>query len=736
MTMRMLVHHHILVFILVLSFTAEASDELAPMPIGKPGCRTNCSGISIQYPFGIGQSVGEDCFYDVWFQIDCNQSTGWKPVLRHTQLEIGNITIAENADRVQVYSPVTSLCPNTEAKQPRDFTGSPFVYSQKFNRFTAVSCGFLAVISSDELIVGGCRSRCRENGYSVDTPCDTGDNCCQTTIPSSLTVINASIQRDPNGSAPGGAGCKDRAFLVDQDWFTATSYYAIENMSSVPVVLEWTLNNDQATSSFQPFQSFLEDTEWYYTDPTPFCSIDQSISNRTRTTFSCYCSSGFEGNPYLLAPCRDIDECAIRPSVCSPGSKCVNHPAMYYCGADSHVVKWVLSGVGGCVGMLLLLTGAWLVYKYLQKRKNKIRKELFFKRNGGLLLQQQLSSGEVNVEKIRLFTSEELEKSTDKFNIDRILGQGGQGTVYKGMLTDGRIVAIKKSKIVSEGQLSDFINEVVILSQINHRNVVQLLGCCLENEVPLLVYEFIPNGTLSKYIQGQIEEFPLTWKIRLRIATEIAGALFYLHSAASFPIFHRDIKSTNILLDEKYRAKVADFGTSRSVGIDQTHLTTCVLGTFGYMDPEYFHSSQFTEKSDVYSFGVVLVELLTGQKPVSAVTKSQEEFRNLASHFITSMQEDSLYEILDARVLKEGSETDIKVVANLAKRCLNVNGRNRPTMREVTAELESIHIHMFTETASNADQRSKSIDSCDGSSIGTGIASDRYDDDEIDFITN
>ncbi|KAL6200129.1 hypothetical protein ACLB2K_029911 [Fragaria x ananassa] len=603
MTMRMVVHLHILVFMLVFSFTAEAADELAPMPIGKRGCKTNCSGVLIQYPFGIGQSGGEDCFYDVWFQIDCNQSTGWKPILRHTQMEIGNITIAENADRVQVYSPVTSLCPNTSSRQPRDFTGSPFVYSQKFNRFTAVSCGFLAVISSDELIVGGCRSRCGENGYSVDMPCDTGDNCCQTTIPSSLTVISASIQRDPNGSAPGGAGCKERAFLVDQDWFSATSYYAIENMSSVPVVLEWTLNNDHGTSSFQPFQSFLADTK----------------------------CSGFEGNPYLLAPCRDIDECAIRPSVCSPGSKCKNTPAMYYCGADNHVVTWVLSGVGGCFGLLLLLTGAWLTYKYLQRRKNKKRKELFFKRNGGLLLRQQLSSGKVNVEKIKLFTAEELEKSTDKFNVDRILGQGGQGTVYKGMLADGRIIAIKKSKMVSEaqGQLSDFINEVVILSQINHRNVVQLLGCCLENEVPLLVYEFIPNGTLSKYIQGQVEEFPLTWKIRLRIATEIAGALFYLHSAASFPIFHRDIKSTNILLDEKYRAKVADFGTSRSVGIDQTHLTTCVH--------------------------------------VSAVTKSPEEFRNLASHFLTSMQEDNLREILAARVLKEGSETDI-MVANLAKR--------------------------------------------------------------------
>ncbi|KAM2703135.1 hypothetical protein EV2_004762 [Malus domestica] len=259
------------------------------------------------------------------------------------------------------------------------------------------------------------------------------------------------------------------------------------------------------------------------------------------------------------------------------------------------------------------------------------------------------------------------------------------------MLADGKIVAVKKSTIIDESQLSDFINEVVILSQINHRHVVQLLGCCLETEVPLLVYEFIPNGTLSQYIHEQNEEFPLTWEIRLRIATEIAGALFYLHASAAFPIYHRDIKSTNILLDAKYRAKVADFGTSRSVAIDQTHLTTRVHGTFGYLDPEYFQSSRFTDKSDVYSFGVVLVELLTGQKPIS-FSRSQEQGRSLATYFIISMQEDRLFDILDAQVVKGGSKADIAIVANLARRCLYISGRKRPTMREVTAELEGVQM--------------------------------------------
>lgn len=419
---------------------------------------------------------------------------------------------------------------------------------------------------------------------------------------------------------------------------------------------------------------------------------------------TCRCNLGYEGNPYLPDGCTDIDECKIQKvNLCSGMTKCVNVPGRFKCELDKAKITFLI--LGAATGLLLLLVGIWRLYKLVKKKKNIELKKKFFKRNGGLLLQQQLSSSDGSIQKTKIFPSKELEKATDRFNDNRILGQGGQGTVYKGMLADGMIVAVKKSKMVDEEKLEEFINEVVILSQVNHRNVVKLLGCCLETEVPLLVYEFIPNGNLFEYIHDQKEEFEFSWEMRLRMATEVARALSYLHSAASIPVYHRDVKSTNIMLDEKFRAKVSDFGTSRSIAIDQTHLTTHVQGTFGYLDPEYFQSSQFTGKSDVYSFGVVLAELLSGQKPISY--ERPEERRSLATHFILLMVENKIFDILDERLMGQDREEEVIAVAKLARRCLNLNGRKRPTMREVAIELEQIRL---SKGALHAQQSSKELE--------------------------
>ncbi|KAK7295155.1 hypothetical protein RJT34_18060 [Clitoria ternatea] len=344
-------------------------------------------------------------------------------------------------------------------------------------------------------------------------------------------------------------------------------------------------------------------------------------------------------------------------------------------------------GVGIGVAFLCLFLSGYKLYQCIQKRREGIHKEKLFRQNGGYLLQEKLSSYG-NGEMARLFTAEELQRATDNYNKSRFLGQGGYGTVYKGMLPDGTIVAVKKSKEIERNQIETFVNEVVILSQINHRNIVKLFGCCLEKETPLLVYEFISNGTLSHHIHRKDMDSTLSWENRLRIACEVAGAVAYMHFAASVPIYHRDIKPTNILLDSNYSAKVSDFGTSRSVPLDKTHLTTAVGGTFGYIDPEYFQSSQFTDKSDVYSFGVVLVELITGRKPISFM--DEDEGQNLIAQFITLMKENQFCEMVDDKVLKEAREDDILAIANLAMRCLRLNGKKRPTMKEVSAELEAL----------------------------------------------
>ncbi|XP_059446774.1 wall-associated receptor kinase-like 10 [Corylus avellana] len=676
--------------IILLLFSIDAIFVQAAASLAINGsCEASCGGVNIPYPFGIG----DGCFVDDWLEVNCSDS--WsppKPFLRSFNLEVLSISLGGT---VRVNYPTFYDCENDTRSSTTnivEFGKSPFIFSQSENRFVAIGCDNLAkMVSVGGLasVIGGCMSICDTGGLMDASTCN-GINCCETTIPPQLDAFSATIGKVNDNPQTYVAitmnkGCKS-AFLAEEKWFKADYPFsnASDIMLEVPLVLEWGIFNTSFNSL--PIANDGSGSTVNNASSNFICIT----TNRT-SIFTCSCKQGFEGNPYLLGGCQDINECLNNPCL-NNGFTCENTYGSYNCLVPDSKRAIIIAGISGCLGLLVLFVGGWWSYKVVKHRRMIKQKNKFFKRNGGLLLQQQLSSHEANVENIKLINSKELEKATDNFNENRILGHGGQGTVYKGMLAEGRIVAVKKSKVLDEGkQLEEFINEVVILSQLNHRNVVKLIGCCLETEVPMLVYEYVPNGTLSQYVNGQTQEFPLTWDMRLRIATEVAGALFYLHSAASTPIYHRDIKSTNILLDDKYRAKVADFGTSRSIAVDQTHLTTSLVhGTFGYLDPEYFQSSQFTEKSDVYSFGVVLAELLTSEKAISS-TRTQEP-RSLAVYFIQSVEQNNLFDIIDSRVLKEGKKEDIIAVANLAIRCLNLNGKKRPTMKEVAMELEAIQM--------------------------------------------
>jgi serine/threonine protein kinase len=314
-------------------------------------------------------------------------------------------------------------------------------------------------------------------------------------------------------------------------------------------------------------------------------------------------------------------------------------------------------------------------------------KQNYFRQHGGLILFNEMKSKQGNAFKI--FTEEELQQATDNFSEKQVLGHGGHGTVYKGILKgDVEVeVAVKKCKTIDEHHKKEFGKEMVIMSQINHRNIVKLLGCCLEVEVPMLVYEFVLNGTLFNLIHGDHGRC-ISLATRLGIAIESADALAYLHSSASTPILHGDVKSPNILLDHNNSAKVSDFGASILAPTDESQFVTLVQGTCGYLDPEYMQTCYLTDKSDVYSFGVVLVELLTGKIPFNLDAPDKE--KSLAMMFMSAMKENRLIDILDDQVRGEDNTEILEGIAELAKQCLDMCGDNRPSMKEVTEKLDGL----------------------------------------------
>ncbi|XP_047974150.1 putative wall-associated receptor kinase-like 16 [Salvia hispanica] len=685
-----------LIFILVSVVSSYGNN----FPIALPNCDDTCGNITIPFPFGTKQ----ECYISKQFWVTCNHTAYDPPKLFwwDTHIEITRISLD---GQMTLLRSIAYDCYDRTGARSSNFTSwinltKYFTVNNTGNKFTIVGCDAYAYVSGDRLnrnFKTGCTAMCSSEAELTDGEC-AGVGCCQTPIPRDAWRIQIEVSSFYNYTEVSEFNNCSYAFVAEESAFkfSKDNLTNLADVEKLPMLVDWAIGNTTCEEAKKNATGYA-------------CTIDNSECYKPVNGYGyrCRCNSGFEGNPYLTHGCIDINECENKTlNNCTKNEYCNNTQGSYTCSCPKHLdgdgrgedgcklaakkqnmmIAFIFIGVAS--GIITLLLVVILLYMELKRRSQRKKKQRFFLQNGGQMLQEKLARREASSDMVTIFSSSELQKATNNFHSNMIIGRGGFGTVYKGVLADRRTVAIKRSIRVDPTQIEQFINEVVVLSQINHRNVVILLGCCLETDVPLLVYEFISNGTLSSHLHNEAKACALDWSTRLKIAAETAGVLSYLHSSASIPIIHRDVKSDNILLDHTFTAKVSDFGASKLVPIDLEQLSTVVLGTLGYLDPEYMQTNQLTEKSDVYSFGVVLLELVTGRRALN-FDKPIEE-KSLANYFLSVLKQDMLFEILDEKIARSENMDQISLVSKLAKDCLSVRGEDRPSMKEVAMELEGL----------------------------------------------
>ncbi|KAK9109234.1 hypothetical protein Sjap_017294 [Stephania japonica] len=325
--------------------------------------------------------------------------------------------------------------------------------------------------------------------------------------------------------------------------------------------------------------------------------------------------------------------------------------------------------------VMLLIVMIYLIRRKSRELENIENPDVASRKAFSSWTSQKFQEGRAST--FRRFTYDEIKEATKNFSI--IIGQGGYGTVYKAQFSDGFVAAVKRMNKVPQLGKDDFSREMEILGRLHHRHLVALRGFCVKSKERFLLYEYMENGSLKDHLHFP-GRTPLSWRARVQIAIDVAYALEYLHFYCDPPLFHRDIKSSNILLDENFVAKLADFGlayASKSAATGIESVDTDIRGTPGYMDPEYVVTQELTEKSDIYSYGVVLLELMTSRKAI-------QDNRNLVEWSQIYMATESrLHELLDPVIRDSYNMEQLQTIVMIVKWCTQKEGRSRPSIRQV-----------------------------------------------------
>ncbi|XP_028788797.1 putative receptor-like protein kinase At4g00960 [Neltuma alba] len=341
--------------------------------------------------------------------------------------------------------------------------------------------------------------------------------------------------------------------------------------------------------------------------------------------------------------------------------------------------RTIVIAVASPVGAVILLCFAF----YLSKNQIKKIRMAF-------LMQKYFGSESNTLEPLQ-FSLATIEAATNKFSQENGLGQGGFGQVYKGILSNGQEIAVKRLSKSSGQGVEEFKNEVLLIARLQHRNLVALLGFCIEEQEKILIYEYVPNKSLDNFLFGSQKIKVLNWEERCKIIGGVARGILYLHDYARVKIIHRDLKPSNILLDNEMNPKIADFGMARMVGINEIEENTSnIVGTYGYMSPEYAMFGQYSEKSDVFSFGVIVLEMISGRK----ITSSQDQSHGLLNYAWNQWMEEKILEVLDSSLNEPESLNEVNKCIQIGLLCVQENPEARPSMATVVSYLSNDSIHL------------------------------------------